>query len=262
MSDRLVAVTRCMQPPPPISRPRFPPPPFLLRGAVTDAPNLRRLVCASVDFESITRTDVRPMYVLKQVMNYGTARSATPSQPEDSTTETDNGKQSDPPSPQGVPSRLEREGVDVHKSDGRNAISQEESRAAHTTPDGTSLPTTSTQLVLASQASSLLHQFPVDNALLTSNSSTTLLPTSIAQLISAVSIAARISLKASALFLEAILESAQCTTDTSMGITRRALILAVQSARRLQMANLLGSSDGQHRSQDNSDSSQRRSSIE
>ena len=59
----------------------------------------------------------------------------------------------------------------------------------------------------------------------------TLLPTSVAQLISAASIAARISLRASALFLEAVLESAQCTTDASMGITRRALIAAAQSAR-------------------------------
>lgn len=61
----------------------------------------------------------------------------------------------------------------------------------------------------------------------------TLLPAAVAQLISAASLAARISLRASALFFEAVLESAQCTTDTSMGITRRALVAALQSARTL-----------------------------
>ncbi|GAA99922.1 uncharacterized protein L969DRAFT_46990 [Mixia osmundae IAM 14324] len=61
----------------------------------------------------------------------------------------------------------------------------------------------------------------------------TLLPANLAQLISSLSLASRISLRASALLLEALLEGARCTTSTGLGVTRRALIAAVSSARAL-----------------------------
>jgi hypothetical protein len=78
----------------------------------------------------------------------------------------------------------------------------------------------------------------------------TLLPRDVAMLVSAVSLAARVSLRcvprlamaadrltgasrASALFLEAALEGARLTSLTSLGITRRALIGAISSARAL-----------------------------
>ncbi|GAA5863940.1 hypothetical protein JCM8547_005287 [Rhodosporidiobolus lusitaniae] len=63
------------------------------------------------------------------------------------------------------------------------------------------------------------------------SSAPTLLPPHLAQLITALSLCARVSLRASALFLEAILESVQYTTVTGLGVTRRALIAAVGSAR-------------------------------
>ncbi|GAA5989130.1 hypothetical protein JCM11641_007606 [Rhodosporidiobolus odoratus] len=63
------------------------------------------------------------------------------------------------------------------------------------------------------------------------SSSPTLLPSHLAQLVTALSLCARVSLRASALFVEAILESLQATTVTGLGVTRRALIAAVGSAR-------------------------------
>ncbi|BGP05603.1 hypothetical protein JCM10049v2_001409 [Rhodotorula toruloides] len=65
------------------------------------------------------------------------------------------------------------------------------------------------------------------------SSSPTLLPSHLAQLVTALSLAARVSLRASALFIEAIGESLQCGTVTGLGVTRRALIAAVSSARAL-----------------------------
>lgn len=61
----------------------------------------------------------------------------------------------------------------------------------------------------------------------------TVLPAHLAKLVTALSLAARVSLRTSALFLEAILEALQGTTVASLGVTRRALIAAVASARAL-----------------------------
>lgn len=63
------------------------------------------------------------------------------------------------------------------------------------------------------------------------SSSPTLLPTHLAQLVTALSLCARVSLRASGLFIEAIVEGLQCGTVTGLGLTRRALIAAVGSAR-------------------------------
>lgn len=68
-------------------------------------------------------------------------------------------------------------------------------------------------------------------------SSPTLLPETLASLITAISLAARVSIKGAALFIEALLESARYSTQTSLGLTRRALISAVGSARALHYVN-------------------------
>lgn len=59
----------------------------------------------------------------------------------------------------------------------------------------------------------------------------TLLPRDIAMLVSAAAMAARVSIKASALLIEAVLEAAKYSSITGLGVTRRALIAAVSSAR-------------------------------
>jgi hypothetical protein len=64
----------------------------------------------------------------------------------------------------------------------------------------------------------------------------TLLPESLASLITAVSLAARVSLRSSALFVEAILEGARGGTLAGLSLTRHALIAAVGSARVLHYA--------------------------
>ncbi|KAI9609338.1 hypothetical protein H4Q26_007288 [Puccinia striiformis f. sp. tritici PST-130] len=58
-----------------------------------------------------------------------------------------------------------------------------------------------------------------------------LLPQNLAQFITAASLAARVSLRSSAFFIELIIESLRYSTTTSLGIIRRALISAVGSAR-------------------------------
>ncbi|POY70415.1 hypothetical protein BMF94_6590 [Rhodotorula taiwanensis] len=65
------------------------------------------------------------------------------------------------------------------------------------------------------------------------SSAPTLLPPHLAQLVTALSLAARVSLRASALFVEAIVETLRRGTATGLGVTRRALIAAVGSARTL-----------------------------
>lgn len=60
-----------------------------------------------------------------------------------------------------------------------------------------------------------------------------LLPESAATWVTAVSLATRVSLRAAALIVEAILESGRCSTSTGLGLTRRALVSAVNSARHL-----------------------------
>ncbi|KAE8220486.1 hypothetical protein CF319_g5999 [Tilletia indica] len=59
----------------------------------------------------------------------------------------------------------------------------------------------------------------------------TLLPQGIADLISNISLLARISLKCSAFFIEVLIEAARFSTGAGLGLTRRALISAVASAR-------------------------------
>lgn len=59
----------------------------------------------------------------------------------------------------------------------------------------------------------------------------TLLPPHLANLITALALSMRVSLRATAFFVEAILESCKYGTAASLGLTRRALIAAVSSAR-------------------------------
>jgi hypothetical protein len=58
-----------------------------------------------------------------------------------------------------------------------------------------------------------------------------MLPAKIAALISSLSAGARFSIRTVALFIEAILESLRSATGATLGITRRALIAAIGSAR-------------------------------
>lgn len=104
------------------------------------------------------------------------------------------------------------------------------------------LPSPTTSLAAASSGSSLpisaiqaAVQTQLPQSLVRSriSSSPTLLPTHLAQLVTALSLCARVSLRASALFIEAIVEGLQCGTVTGLGLTRRALIAAVGSARAL-----------------------------
>lgn len=92
----------------------------------------------------------------------------------------------------------------------------------------------STTLALFNSAAPALVQSLVNSRL---SASPTLLPQNIASLITALSLAARVSIRASALLIEAMLESARYSTATGMGLTRRALISAVGSARALHYVN-------------------------
>ncbi|KAM0751552.1 hypothetical protein T439DRAFT_324739 [Meredithblackwellia eburnea MCA 4105] len=88
-------------------------------------------------------------------------------------------------------------------------------------------PTSSdAQLYVASAAPALAQSLVLSRL----STSPTLLPSNLASLISTVSLAARVSVRAAALFIEAILETAKYSTYAGMGITRRALIQAVSSA--------------------------------
>ncbi|ORY94787.1 hypothetical protein BCR43DRAFT_460590 [Syncephalastrum racemosum] len=63
--------------------------------------------------------------------------------------------------------------------------------------------------------------------------SSTLLPTNIANLITAVSLAARLSLRCSSLFMEILFETAKYSTVFSFGLSRQALVNAISTAKRL-----------------------------
>lgn len=63
--------------------------------------------------------------------------------------------------------------------------------------------------------------------------STTLLPTHVANFITAVSLAARLSLRCSSLLIEALFETAKYSTVFSFGFSRQALINAISSAKKL-----------------------------
>ena len=69
------------------------------------------------------------------------------------------------------------------------------------------------------------------------SNSPTLLPANVARLISAISMIARVSIRASGLFIECLLEACQLGTIGGLGLTRRMLITAVGSARTLQYVN-------------------------
>ncbi|GAA5954882.1 hypothetical protein JCM3765_007801 [Sporobolomyces pararoseus] len=83
--------------------------------------------------------------------------------------------------------------------------------------------------------SHLTSPLPLAQSLVLSRLSTspTLLPENLAKLVTALSLAARVSLRTSALFLEAILEGLQKSSIGGLGVTRRTLISAVASARSL-----------------------------
>lgn len=62
----------------------------------------------------------------------------------------------------------------------------------------------------------------------------TLLPENLAEAITALSMVSRVSLRATAFFLEVILEGAKTSTGFGFGLTRRALIAAIGAARTMQ----------------------------
>lgn len=65
------------------------------------------------------------------------------------------------------------------------------------------------------------------------NASPTLLPENIASFITAIALAARLSLRCSSLLIEALLESAKFSTSFSFGLSRQALINALSTAKKL-----------------------------
>lgn len=70
----------------------------------------------------------------------------------------------------------------------------------------------------------------------------TLLPQQVAELITNLSLVARVSLRATAFFLEVILEATKMGTGMGLGLTRRALISAIGATRTMQA--LTGGDDG------------------
>lgn len=65
------------------------------------------------------------------------------------------------------------------------------------------------------------------------NASPTLLPENIASFITAIALAARLSLRCSSLLIEALLESVKHSTSFSFGLSRHALINALSTAKKL-----------------------------
>jgi flagellar biosynthesis protein FliR len=65
------------------------------------------------------------------------------------------------------------------------------------------------------------------------NASPTLLPENIANFITAIALATRLSLRCSSLLIEALLESVKYSTSFSFGLSRQALINALSTAKRL-----------------------------
>ncbi|KAI9364622.1 hypothetical protein BD770DRAFT_424104 [Pilaira anomala] len=74
------------------------------------------------------------------------------------------------------------------------------------------------------------------------NDSPTLLPENIAAFITAIALAARLSLRCSALLIEALLESAKHSTSFSFGLSRQALINALSTAKKLHQMTAPSSS--------------------
>lgn len=65
------------------------------------------------------------------------------------------------------------------------------------------------------------------------NQAPTLLPENIANVITAIALAARLSLRCSSILLEALLESVKYSTSFSIGISRQAIINALSTAKKL-----------------------------
>ncbi|GAA5804949.1 hypothetical protein HPULCUR_010459 [Helicostylum pulchrum] len=74
------------------------------------------------------------------------------------------------------------------------------------------------------------------------NESPTLLPENVASFITAIALAARLSLRCSALLIEALLESVKHSTSFSFGISRQALINALSTAKKLHQLTAPSSS--------------------
>ena len=98
--------------------------------------------------------------------------------------------------------------------DARDDLRQEEPRAAES----------GKSLIVAPQK-------PLSNVTLIP----TLFPAPIANLVTTLATTARLSLRLSAFFIEAILETSQFSTRLSLGYTRRLLITAISSARRVYL---------------------------
>ncbi|BEI85067.1 hypothetical protein CcaverHIS002_0504680 [Cutaneotrichosporon cavernicola] len=83
------------------------------------------------------------------------------------------------------------------------------------------------------------HPNPSSTALIhrAQHEAATVFPASIANLISALATSARLSLRVSAFFIEVILEGSQYSTRVGLGYTRRVLISAISSARRVYLAS-------------------------
>jgi len=75
----------------------------------------------------------------------------------------------------------------------------------------------------------------VTTSALTLANNSTILPTRIANLITALASSTRLSLSVVAFFIETILESSQFSTRVSLGYTRKLLISAITSARRVYL---------------------------
>ena len=72
----------------------------------------------------------------------------------------------------------------------------------------------------------------------------TLFPAPVASLITAMATSARVSLRISAFLVEAMLDGSQYTTRLSLGYTRRLLITAISSARRVYLMSSAAAQGG------------------
>ncbi|GMK55768.1 hypothetical protein CspeluHIS016_0208240 [Cutaneotrichosporon spelunceum] len=104
------------------------------------------------------------------------------------------------------------------------AVSRPASIAGHT-----SLPVATPEPTPPPTSTALIHRAQHDAA--------TIFPASIANLITALATSARLSLRVTAFFIEIILEGSQYSTRVGLGYTRRVLISAISSARRVYLAS-------------------------
>jgi hypothetical protein len=109
----------------------------------------------------------------------------------------------------------------------RSGVTTSRTRSPTCLPPYHFSPSSQPHLSSSSQQSNLPLQL-ISNAL---SLGPTLLPPQLAQLITALSLATKVSLRATALFIELIIESCRYSTSVGLGLSRRALISAVGSAR-------------------------------